>query len=1226
MRKTVITCTLILLVCSSLFAQSKKYPSLLWEITGNGLQKPSYLFGTMHVSSKLAFHLSDSFYIAIKNADAVALELNPYYWQRDMMQADDAQKKIVGYMRSGANNYVDEKSFQFEKYEDNIKAALTDQPLVVNSLLYRSYQAQEDYEENTYLDLYIYQTGRKLGKQAAGVEDYYQTQRIVFEAYQDALKEKNKRKVDTDGESAYDIEKKIQIAYRQGNLDMLDSLEKFQFASAAFVEKFLYKRNEIQAHSIDTIVKHRSLFVGVGAAHLPGKRGVIELLRKMGYKLRPIMMQDRNADKKDEIDRLKVPVTFTHAQTADGAVTMNLPGPLYKRTDVSNVKTNESWQYADMDNGTYYSVIRVKTHAGMFGQSSKVVQQKTDSLLYENIPGKILKKTVSQKDGFPVIDITNRTRRGDLQRYNIIITPFEEVICKMSGNEDYVSGTEADNFFSSVHVDYHLQKPIQYTSNSAGFMATFPQLPYSSITNLNSDRITRVAFEAIDTATGNAYTVWKKTVNNYRFMEEDTFDLGLIEESLKRSEIIDKQLSRSFTNQDGFSALNMKFSLQNGGTLFAKAVLRGAHYYLVTATGKAAEANAFLNSFHLAAFGYANASLYKDTSMHFTVQTPVQPQLDTFLMRMTNEALDARSWGQTARSIYNEDFKTAFFKNDSTGEAVLVNCTMYPKYFYSKDSASFWKEMLDPEQFQELIVKEKSRFVIDDSCSGYKIVLQDTNTVRQITSLLLLKNNRLYQVTAISDTVNKESAFLQTFFKTFRPDDNIKGQSVFADKQALFFKDYASKDSLTHKLADDAIAKVKYTCASIPQLSKVISSLSYKDKNYFETKTKFIRELGYIHEPECAIATGKLLSTLFKQTADTAYFQNEILLSLARLKTTSAYDTLQALLLQDPPIFDNNNDYDDLFELIQDSLLLSKRMYPDLLQLSSIESYKKPVNDLLLTLVDSGMIKATDYQSYFSRIYFDAKIELKKLQNEDEKLLEKQNNKEDDDVLVAPVNDYSYRYRKTGADELQTYSTLLMPFYDSVASVPIFFSKQLRSKNPATQLEVAVLMAKNKKPVPDSIWQSLAAKDRYRAQLMIALDKIKRKELFPKNENNQEALAKSVLLNDKNQDSFYSVQLVNKELISSKKGKGYVYFFKYKISKDDEWKMGISGLQPVNLKEASANDDITNMTDKKFANDKTVNEQFEEQLKQLLFRQHESAYSFFTSDAYSGYGRDDYDD
>ena len=55
----------------------RKYPSLLWEISGNGLKKPSYLFGTMHVSDKLAFHLGDSFYNAIKSSDVVALETNP---------------------------------------------------------------------------------------------------------------------------------------------------------------------------------------------------------------------------------------------------------------------------------------------------------------------------------------------------------------------------------------------------------------------------------------------------------------------------------------------------------------------------------------------------------------------------------------------------------------------------------------------------------------------------------------------------------------------------------------------------------------------------------------------------------------------------------------------------------------------------------------------------------------------------------------------------------------------------------------------------------------------------------------------------------------------------------------------------------------------------------------------------------------------------------------------
>ena len=52
---------------------SRMYQGLLWEISGNGLDKPSYLYGTMHVSKKVAFHLSDTFFIALKNVDKVAL-------------------------------------------------------------------------------------------------------------------------------------------------------------------------------------------------------------------------------------------------------------------------------------------------------------------------------------------------------------------------------------------------------------------------------------------------------------------------------------------------------------------------------------------------------------------------------------------------------------------------------------------------------------------------------------------------------------------------------------------------------------------------------------------------------------------------------------------------------------------------------------------------------------------------------------------------------------------------------------------------------------------------------------------------------------------------------------------------------------------------------------------------------------------------------------------------
>lgn len=53
-------------------SSSKKYGSLLWEISGKGMKQPSYLFGTMHVSNKLASNLGDTFYNALKSVETVS--------------------------------------------------------------------------------------------------------------------------------------------------------------------------------------------------------------------------------------------------------------------------------------------------------------------------------------------------------------------------------------------------------------------------------------------------------------------------------------------------------------------------------------------------------------------------------------------------------------------------------------------------------------------------------------------------------------------------------------------------------------------------------------------------------------------------------------------------------------------------------------------------------------------------------------------------------------------------------------------------------------------------------------------------------------------------------------------------------------------------------------------------------------------------------------------------
>ncbi|HEY4207899.1 MAG TPA: TraB/GumN family protein, partial [Puia sp.] len=705
----------------------KKYPALLWEITGNGMTKPSYLFGTMHVSSKVVFHLSDSFYQDIRNSEMVALELDPQVWQDQLFRYQKMQTNLRFYTQGAPGDFVNERSFQLERYEDNLKSALSEEPTIINGLLYRTYQSHADFEEDTYLDLYIYQTGRKLGKKATGVENYFQTEQLVMEAAKDMMKDKRKRPPDTDGASPYELEKKTQEAYRKGDLDMLDSLEKLMQPSESYMEKFLYRRNEIQAASIDSIIRHHTLFVGVGAAHLPGKRGVIELLRKKGYTLRPVTMPDRDANQKDDIDKIRVPVSFSRFTPDDGDFSVQLPGKLYHRPD----SRTDSWQYADMSNGAYYMIGRVKTHSSFLGQKDETVLRKIDSLLYESIPGKILKKAAITRSGYKGFDITGKTRRGDLQRYNILVTPNEVLIFKMSGTNNYVDGKEADQFFNSITIHPSgVNAWSDFSPPQGGFQVKLPRDPAQFENTFNPDGIPRWEYESTDSVTGDAFLIWKKAVQNYHFLEEDTADLALMEESFHLSELVDKALTRRTGSYRGYPCLDASYQLKDGSFVRARFLIKGPHYYLLASRSRSKDKTFlnFFNSLEFTPYRYSRCQNYVDTFVNITVTTPVVPDIDAGMRGL----LERASSEEFLSSIpdYNNYWpraKTALFQDDSTGEAVFVSMETFPKYYYPKDSAAFWKEETNEQKVREdLLIRDKQPLRFDHpNCTGYKYVYVD---------------------------------------------------------------------------------------------------------------------------------------------------------------------------------------------------------------------------------------------------------------------------------------------------------------------------------------------------------------------------------------------------------------------------------------------------------------------------------------------------------------------
>jgi len=355
---------------------------------------------------------------------------------------------------------------------------------------------------------------------------------------------------------------------------------------------------------------------------------------------------------------------------------------------------------------------------------------------------------------------------------------------------------------------------------------------------------------------------------------------------------------------------------------------------------------------------------------------------------------------------------------------------------------------------------------------------------------------------------------------------------------------------------------------------------------------------------------------IYDQVGDTTLFQNQVLIALAHHKTTEAYKLFKDLVLEDPPQFESKYEYTNLFSSLDDSLQLTKLLFPDLLQLSSLDDYKDKVLGLLGTLVDSNKIKGSEYESYFAKIYFDARVELKKQLGKDEKQMELDSKKDADQVNAVRYNGYN----NYGNVNLRNYQVLLVPFYDKNPNVQHFFDKLLQSKDQMVRMSAAVLLLRNNINVHDSILLNFAAKDQYRGRLFSRLEKAKRLDKFPAQYKNQMDLARSYLVEDKDYDKIDSVVFLKKIHAEYPGKKGMVYFFKYRIKKEGDWKIGISGLQPDNEKEVSSDDALSTMTDKKLKPDEPMDDQLQKQLRKLLFDFHKSAKNFYTSDdLYSRY-------
>ncbi len=265
------------------------FHTLLWKISGNNLNKPSYLFGTMHILCADDAQLSDGLKTVIKDCDEIYFEIDV----SDMK----AMMNSLKYLRMNdetklsdllnADDYAKVKNY-FAKHNSLLPFSMLERfkPLLISSMI-----EEQDLScsKTDGMEMEILKESRNYADKKINGLETVEFQARLFDSipYQKQAKDLVTY-IDSATEYSKMTDTLVQV-YKQQDLNKIDELtRKGDITVSNYLELLLYGRNKNWIKQMKSLLPEKSFLFAVGAAHLPGNEGVIELLRKNGYTVTPV--------------------------------------------------------------------------------------------------------------------------------------------------------------------------------------------------------------------------------------------------------------------------------------------------------------------------------------------------------------------------------------------------------------------------------------------------------------------------------------------------------------------------------------------------------------------------------------------------------------------------------------------------------------------------------------------------------------------------------------------------------------------------------------------------------------------------------------------------------------------------------------------------------------------------------------------------------------------------
>jgi uncharacterized protein YbaP (TraB family) len=269
---------------------------MLWEVTGKGLTKPSYLFGTYHSSDEKINNLPKVVYSTLKEADRFYTEIK---------MSNKNTKKVSSYSKLPHAKPLKQRLHP-KVYKKLLKFLIKNRvPLTLKKLSsYKTWSislmiANHSASKNNlpFMDERLVLYAKKHHIKQSGLESVLEQL-----TYFDALPKRLQEQLLLDSMAQKDdlgYTNALEAWYTNGEAKGFEALQK-QFASSdpqqqkldkVLFDGLLIQRNVRFTRRIDVLLKSRpqhSYFFAIGAGHFADKKSILTGLKKLGYTVRKI--------------------------------------------------------------------------------------------------------------------------------------------------------------------------------------------------------------------------------------------------------------------------------------------------------------------------------------------------------------------------------------------------------------------------------------------------------------------------------------------------------------------------------------------------------------------------------------------------------------------------------------------------------------------------------------------------------------------------------------------------------------------------------------------------------------------------------------------------------------------------------------------------------------------------------------------------------------------------